>query len=771
MVNPYVAQLDSAVRALAITTPTRYAWFGRRSPPLPPPIRRALNPAAARRYLRDGMQFQLYHDFYCQGLATPSVPRPWRPGGPRTTSFVAQLIAANRGQGCWEPGWQQQGVQGEHLVLRRGALTVWADPAQYQPAARLASDTAGSLRFPQHLLGISPDFYTALSDTPLQPADYAALVRFYWNVDSQGALRLMAGATRLLNAEGLPFKLKVVNDPERFRRCDAAILYVRQADYAAVWGVLNRLYANVSPYLGAGTPALTKPLAPGVGFAEDPGGGDSFGLQRCLLIAEALICAQETRCTRFPVRLQQVLDHFAMAGIALEQPFVRPGAVDTYAVLSTAPPFAGAQPAHALHPAAPADTTAYLRAAETIGRHLAREAIWHADHCNWIGAIQSSPEQGGSSTVMYRALAPDLYAGTSGIALFLAELAAITGDDTFRRLALGAGRQALAQAERLPPGARLSLYSGWVGIALAATRIGLLLGEENLLAGARQLLGTLPQPDPAPLHDFLAGSAGAIAGLLILGTLLEDAALGTTAIALGTGLIAAADKRASGDSWLAPHPTRRNLTGLAHGAAGIGFALLELYAATRDTQFRTAAERAYAYERHWFDAERGNWPDFRTPLPGRPRHGEEVFVTYWCHGGPGIALTRLRAYALLGNRIYQEEAAAALKTTQQAILQTLSAESSDYSLCHGLAGLTDILRYGVASSGLDAAVAQQTVHATAAMGLQRYGVGGHTWAGGWASGEPPGLMLGMAGIGLFYLRLYAPRTPTPLIIQPDIWVI
>lgn len=765
--NRYVAQIESAVRALTFPSPRSYAWFGRRSPPLPPPIRRALTPPAARQYVRAGAQFQLYHDFYCQGLATPSVPRPWRPGGPRNTLFVEQLIAANGGQGCWEPGWQQQAVEAEQVVLRRGELTVWAGSAQYQPAAApLAANAGGSLRFPKHLLGISPDFYTALSDTPLQPADYAALVRFYWNVDSRGALRLMTGATRLLNGEGLPFKLKVVNDPERFRRCDAAVLYVRQADYAAVWAVLSRLYADVSAHLGVGVPALTKPLAPGVGFAEDPGDGDSFGLQRCLLIAEALICAQETRCTRFPARLQQVLNHFATAGISLEQPFVRPGAVDTYPVLRTATPFARAQPAHA-----PPDTTAYLLTAQAIGQHLAREAIWHADHCNWIGASQSSPAQGGSSAVIYQALAPDLYGGTCGVALFLAELAAITQDATLRRPALGAVRQALAQAERVPPAARLSLYSGWVGIALAATRIGLLLGVESLLAGARQLLGTLPQPDPAPLHDFLAGSAGAVAGLLILGTLLEDAALGTTAIALGTGLIAAADKSAIGYSWPAPHPTRRNLTGLAHGAAGIGFALLELYAATRDTQFRTAAERAYAYERHWFDAERGNWPDFRTPLPGRPRHGEEVFVTYWCHGGPGIALTRLRAYALLGNRIYQEEAAAALKTTQQAILKTLPAGSSDYSLCHGLAGLTDILRYGAASSGLDAAAAQQTVHATAAMGLQRYGAGGHTWAGGGAGGEPPGLMLGMAGIGLFYLRLYAPRTPTPLIIQPDIWVI
>jgi len=47
------------------------------------------------------------------------------------------------------------------------------------------------------------------------------------------------------------------------------------------------------------------------------------------------------------------------------------------------------------------------------------------------------------------ALGPELYGGTSGIAIFLAQLFALTGELELRRTAEGAIRQALAQAAPL----------------------------------------------------------------------------------------------------------------------------------------------------------------------------------------------------------------------------------------------------------------------------------------------------------------------------------
>ncbi len=127
-----------------------------------------------------------------------------------------------------------------------------------------------------------------------------------------------------------------------------------------------------------------------------------------------------------------------------------------------------------------------LRTAEEIGRHIARGAAWHENRCNWVGAqplerLSSNFRSG----VIYQALGPDLYSGTSGVALFLAELYAVTKEPLARRVARGAIRHALSRIDAVTPAARLGLFSGWTGIALAAARVGFLLDETELLKRSR----------------------------------------------------------------------------------------------------------------------------------------------------------------------------------------------------------------------------------------------------------------------------------------------
>jgi hypothetical protein len=599
----------------------------------------------------------------------------------------------------------------------------------------------------------------AVGDRPLPHAGAEPLVRFYWHVDAAGAVQLMGLLTRRLNRAGLPFRLKVVNDPRGFGRCDAAVLYIRQADYAAGAAIVGDIYPHLAAHVGRAIPALTHCLAPGLGLAEDPGQGESFGLHRCMLLAEGLVRGEEAGHGDADARLSVIEQRFAEAGLNLERPYLRPDSTAEY-------PFALPAPV-AVMPAAPvppqtAPAIDGLAVAAEIGARLAREAIWYEDQCNWMGATLADPRHGR----VYAALGPDLYAGTSGVALFLAELWAVTGDVAIRRTALGAMRQALAQAGALPPPARLGLYTGWVGIALAATRLGGLLDDGALIGQARDLVRTLPA-DGAHEHDFLSGTAGAVAGLLVLAETLaapkgaskEAPALVDQAAGLGDALVAAADKTAAGYSW----PARairlaRHLTGLAHGAAGIGYALLELYAVTGNAAYREAAEQAYAYERHWFDADAGNWPDFRVAA-GRTRRAR-AFAVAWCHGAPGIALTRLRAYELLGDARYQAEAGVALATTRRAVEAALTAGGSDFCLCHGLAGQAEVVLAGPA-----APLSADLVAAVAARGIAGARAAGGAWPCGPGGGAAPGLMLGLAGIGLFYLRLHAPRTPTPLLPQ------
>ncbi|GAC1350157.1 MAG: hypothetical protein NVSMB27_29990 [Ktedonobacteraceae bacterium] len=372
--------------------------------------------------------------------------------------------------------------------------------------------------------------------------------------------------------------------------------------------------------------------------------------------------------------------------------------------------------------------------------------------------------------MIYKALGPELYDGTSGVALFLAELHAITGDTAARRTALGAIRQALSLVDAIPPFFRLGFYSGWMGIALAAARIGTVLGEEELLHQTAQLLERFVRENQDQREfDLISGSAGAVAALVVLRDILDDASLLDFAVRLGDELLQTADTSGTGYSWKSiAFPFQRNLTGFSHGTAGVSYALLELFHATGDARYCSAAELALMYERHWFNADAGNWPDFREePMRGKRRKQPLSFATFWCHGAPGIALSRLRAYQILNDETCKAEAVTALQTTHKMMEMALHDGAVNFSLCHGLAGNADVLLEGYKVLGQEWAKAYLLAFEVAKFGVENYAKPGLQWPCGTHAGESPGMLLGLAGIGYFYLRLYSPTTPAILILQRE----
>ena len=99
-----------------------------------------------------------------------------------------------------------------------------------------------------------------------------------------------------------------------------------------------------------------------------------------------------------------------------------------------------------------------------------------------------------------------------------------------------------------------------------------------------------------------------------------------------------------GPAWPNPALGKQPLAGFSHGVAGIAYALLELAVATGDERYRTAALAALDYERALFDAVHQNWPDLRETQTLKTETNSaqgSVFVTAWCHGAPGIGLSRL----------------------------------------------------------------------------------------------------------------------------------
>lgn len=411
-------------------------------------------------------------------------------------------------------------------------------------------------------------------------------------------------------------------------------------------------------------------------------------------------------------------------------------------------------------------TSPFLETADHIGRKLCREAVWDGKRCTWLGWSMEAINQ--QWLPAYRACASELYSGTSGIALFLAELHQFTHDPQQRRALEGAVNQVLSLTGSLQGSRRIGFYSGISGIAYSLARIGTLLGNEKLVARSLSEMATLNDIAPDKnLIDVIGGSAGAIPALLALGQSHGRADLIETATIHGDHLLNTAMKSEQGWSWDTMQvPGQQNLTGHSHGVAGVVTALLELHRVTGEARFRDGALQGLRYERNLFNPAYNNWPDLRIMNPGAAQ--QPVYNMAWCHGAPGIGLSRLRDYELLdGDSEIRQEMDAAIQTTAAALSLPWTPGRGNFSLCHGACGNAELLL--MAAEQLDRPELRQIAEKVGWEGCQYFGQPELPWPCGVSgAGETPNLMLGTAGIGHYYLRLYNPiSVPSALIVIPQ----
>jgi lantibiotic modifying enzyme len=199
------------------------------------------------------------------------------------------------------------------------------------------------------------------------------------------------------------------------------------------------------------------------------------------------------------------------------------------------------------------------------------------------------------------------------------------------------------------------------------------------------------------------------------------------------------------------------LTGFAHGAAGISWALLKLYDATRDERYRDVAFAGIAYERSLFSAVDQNWRDLRWLEPGQDVDSAPCFY-YWCHGSAGIGLGRLDALTVHRDEHVLSEIDAAVRTT------AAQGFRSDHSLCHGQASAAELMMLAA-----QVGISTPPPHSGPSWGEAMVrSIRESGYLTGFPLGfEIPGLMMGIAGIGYGLLRLRAPeRVPSVLLLEP-----
>jgi lantibiotic modifying enzyme len=277
----------------------------------------------------------------------------------------------------------------------------------------------------------------------------------------------------------------------------------------------------------------------------------------------------------------------------------------------------------------------------------------------------------------------DLNTGAAGAILALAELVS-EFDDPAHRQALSLGGWWLADAPR-PGGTRLpGLYVGEAGIAAAQLRAGQVLGDRGLIDAAAETgswISSVPHVSP----DLFHGTAGRLRFHLWLWQETADQEHLDHAIVAADHLLAVAEDGTGVLNWTIPpgyeNLTGRRLTGYAHGAAGIGDVLLDLFETTGEGELLDAARGVGRWlERLARPALAGgagaNWPSDETSRPT---------MAFWCHGAAGIARFLLR----LG-QVDQEPGALDLARSA-ALVVAKGTRWAGVTQCHGLAGNVECL--------------------------------------------------------------------------------
>ena len=247
--------------------------------------------------------------------------------------FARRLSAANRGREGWLEGWRVESVgAGGSVFASRGAERRMAAPGDY--ALTFAEEVppcvgcAVTLRARKESLTLQSGGYCALGAEPPRVNEEGSVLRVYFNASPSASLILTESATTHLNEWRVPFTLKVMLRPEDRERRDTVVLYIPRADQRALFRLLEKLPARLFARLRRGVPLFTKPLREGVGLAETPTGGESFGMHRCRLLAESIVDAWLEGRQDADARLRALEYRFESEGLSLERAHLNPGGED-----------------------------------------------------------------------------------------------------------------------------------------------------------------------------------------------------------------------------------------------------------------------------------------------------------------------------------------------------------------------------------------------------------------------------------------------------------
>lgn len=342
-----------------------------------------------------------------------------------------------------------------------------------------------------------------------------------------------------------------------------------------------------------------------------------------------------------------------------------------------------------------------------------------------------------------------LFNGNIGMAVVYATAARLFKCERFKKIAKkciqGVNGQMLPLNDRMHYG--VGAYSGLGGYLYGLKTCGELLDEPgylNLIQNVVEHLPDIVAKDES--LDIIGGAAGMI-------LCLHDAQAYINSVTLKVAVqscvnqifkiypdpaqLPKADFQASGQP----------LLGFSHGVSGFIYALQIARLYMSDDFIVDWIQKALAYERQYYSEENNNWPDFRSHEKSahRPSGNDRRYITAWCHGAPGIFLSRL------GLKLYGYQDRYIEIEMRQAVQNLMDCGfiSNNYCLCHGILGNFDILLLA-AKHGY---VSYEQIHNIQEEILKRVNTDGMELNFGIGPLDIPSLMIGGAGVAYGLMRI------------------
>ena len=285
------------------------------------------------------------------------------------------------------------------------------------------------------------------------------------------------------------------------------------------------------------------------------------------------------------------------------------------------------------------------------------------------------------------------------------------------------------------------------------------------------------------IDDLINGSSGILLGLLHLYEATGEKEIYKKIERYTKHLISRATIDKEGLYWDRSTQTIKGLCGFSHGAGGIGYVFLQLGRYFNNPTCYWVAEQAFAYENAQFDNTKNNWPDYRKGFYDEKtwkehqqlyKEGNKLFfempgdMAAWCHGAPGIGLSRISATEITKSDQYKTDLENALLKTYSTTVNS-TAPSRSFNLCHGGGG--NALLFFEANRVNRDTKYQEWITSVANQALLQKQESGYYLSGFSAAEnkEDNSLFMGKAGVGYFYLLASeSTNDDQSTIMKPDV---